>query len=305
VRSVLFSPDGRWLASADFYHVRVWEVATGKQLRLLEGRGLSLALACSPSGRLLAGVFLESESRAVPVASIAVWEVATGQEVARFPGQLPWTWSLAFSADGRTLAARGSDATILIWDLTGRRSADRSRSVAPTANELVRCWDDLGAEAPKANRAAWVLADAPAEAARLLGKRLRPIQAADAQQLQRLVADLDHDRFEVRRQATQELAALGDLAASALRRALADRPALETRRRLEHLLEKLEGPVTEAEVLRPLRAVDVLELIGTPAAQAVLTRLAQGAPGARQTEQAKASLERLAKRPGPDRARAP
>jgi hypothetical protein len=305
VRSVIFSPDGRWLASADFYHVRVWEVATGKQLRLLAGRGLSLALACSPSGRLLAGVFVEWESRAVPVASIAVWEVATGQEVARFPGQLPWTWSLAFSPDGRTLAAGGGDATILIWDLTGRKSADRSRSAAPTAMELVRCWDDLGAEAPKANRAVWVLADVPAEAVRLLGERLRPIEAADAQRLHRLVADLDNERFEVRRQATQELAALGDLAASALRRALADRPALETRRRLEDLLEKLEGPVTTAEVLRPLRTVEVLEQIGTPAAQAVLTRLAQGGPGARRTEQAKASLERLAKRPGPDRARAP
>ena len=37
----------------------------------------------------------------------------------------------------------------------------------------------------------------------------------------------------------------------------------------------------------------VLERIGTPEAQNVLETLARGAPGARETEEAKASLERL------------
>jgi len=40
----------------------------------------------------------------------------------------------------------------------------------------------------------------------------------------------------------------------------------------------------------------VLERIGSREAQVVLERLVQGAPGARQTEEAKASLERLAQR---------
>jgi hypothetical protein len=37
----------------------------------------------------------------------------------------------------------------------------------------------------------------------------------------------------------------------------------------------------------------VLERIGSPDAQAVLATLSGGAPGARETEEAKASLERL------------
>ena len=50
-----------------------------------------------------------------------------------------------------------------------------------------------------------------------------------------------------------------------------------------------------------LRAVEVLERIGTPEARQVLAKLADGAPEARLTQEAKASLQRLAKRsaPGP------
>ena len=50
------------------------------------------------------------------------------------------------------------------------------------------------------------------------------------------------------------------------------------------------------ETLRTIRAIMVLERIGTAEAQAVLETLAGGAPGARETAEAKASLERLAQR---------
>jgi hypothetical protein len=46
-----------------------------------------------------------------------------------------------------------------------------------------------------------------------------------------------------------------------------------------------------------LRCVEVLEDAGTPAARRLLARLAEGSPQARLTREAKASLQRLAKRP--------
>ena len=49
--------------------------------------------------------------------------------------------------------------------------------------------------------------------------------------------------------------------------------------------------------LRGLRALHALEQIGTPDAQEQLRKLAGGAPEARLTREAKASLDRLAKRP--------
>ena len=74
-------------------------------------------------------------------------------------------------------------------------------------------------------------------------------------------------------------------------------PQPEVRRRLERLLQVLEGVVASGERLQAVRAVEVLEQIGTAEAKQLLQSLASGAPGARLTQEAKASLERLAKRP--------
>jgi hypothetical protein len=86
-----------------------------------------------------------------------------------------------------------------------------------------------------------------------------------------------------------------DVAEPALRRALAGRPSLEVRQRLEKLLDQLAHP--SPDVLRALRAIEVLESVGTAEAKAVLGKLAAGQPGAGLTREAKAALRRLECRP--------
>jgi hypothetical protein len=112
--------------------------------------------------------------------------------------------------------------------------------------------------------------------------------------LSRWIADLESERFSVREKATRALEELADLAAPALRKMLAQLSP-EGRRRAEQLLEKLTGPIPPGERLQALRAIEVLEHIGTEARQ-ILKSLATGTPEARLTQEAKASLERLAKR---------
>ena len=51
--------------------------------------------------------------------------------------------------------------------------------------------------------------------------------------------------------------------------------------------------VPDPETIRTLRAIIVLERIGTPEARSVLETLGRGAPGSRETEESKASLQRL------------
>jgi hypothetical protein len=70
---------------------------------------------------------------------------------------------------------------------------------------------------------------------------------------------------------------------------------LEKRRRVLDLLQACEG-VGEGEPLRSVRALAVLEHIGTAAAGEVLAKLAAGAPEARLTREAQDSLERLRRR---------
>jgi hypothetical protein len=85
------------------------------------------------------------------------------------------------------------------------------------------------------------------------------------------------------------------LAEPALRRALADDPSIDLRKRLERLLDYLSRQVHRTGQVRDLRAIELLEFIGSPAARQLLAALAGGVPGARLTREAKGAVQRLAK----------
>jgi len=138
--------------------------------------------------------------------------------------------------------------------------------------------------------------------------RLRPVAVhATPEAVARLIADLDADDFPVRDKAQKELEQLGDECEPALRQALAKQLSLETRRSLQRLLSQLEAARKEpvGEVLRGVRAVEVLEQIGTPEARQVIEALTRdmswsrrGTPSSRLTEEAHATLARLKKASG-------
>jgi hypothetical protein len=115
-------------------------------------------------------------------------------------------------------------------------------------------------------------------------------------QLRSVLADLDSTSFPRREAASRQLTSLADRAGPALHAALKTDLSAEQRRRIEEALATLTA-VPPANALRDLRAVEVLERIGTPEAGLVLEKLARGAPEARLTREAKATLERLARRP--------
>jgi hypothetical protein len=197
--------------------------------------------------------------------------------------------AVSFAPDGRRLASGSYDGTALIWEVfdTGRPDA--------TDADVAAWWNDLADKPAKAHQAVGALAVARSTAA-FLAKRLTPVEAPDDQRLARLVANLDGERFQDREAATKELERLNAVAEPALRRALKADPSPEARRRIERLLEKLAKLVDDPELLRALRAVEVLERAGSPEALKLLQSLAKGAPDARLTREARAALDRLAKR---------
>jgi hypothetical protein len=292
---VAFSPDGRSLATVTGAHedtsIRIWDLATGQEARRLEGHAKQVtALAYSPDGRLLAsGGWWEDNS-------IRLWETASGQEVRRFIVPHSGVLSLAFSADGRTLASGGCDTTILLWNVAGGADGP-PRKGRLTGRELEAHWVSLaGEDAGKAYQSIWDLAAAPRLAVPFLDERLRPVsRKTDPAQIERWIRELDSAHFAVRERAAQTLEQLGEAAEPALRKALAGRPTLEARRRLEQLIAKQEKQ-THQETLRWLRAIIVLEAIATPEARRLLDRLAKDGGKTSVRDDAKASLERLAKR---------
>jgi WD40 repeat protein len=289
-----FAPDGRTLAAggqdAD-KAIRLWDVATGKELRPLLGHQSSVGtLAFSPDGKTLASGSMDQ--------SLRVWELATRSVVRQLEGHQGTISSVAFAPDGRTLASGSLDSMILIWDLTGRLDEGRLRPMSLSFAELKRLWLDLGGpDANKADQAIWTLASAPQQTVAFLAESLRSMFRVNGQRLAELIRDLDSERFTVRQQATIELEMLSEWVEPALRKVVANPPSLEVCRRAELILEKLDKPTPSPETLRMIRAVRVLEQIGTPEARQVLQTFARGTSEDRLTLEAQASLQRLTKRP--------
>jgi len=96
----------------------------------------------------------------------------------------------------------------------------------------------------------------------------------------------------VRDRAFKELSDQGHHVGPALRAALDTKPPAEARNRIEQLLARIVGPPSAGEPLRILRALAVLEAKSTPAAKDLLRELADGAPEAWLTQEAKAALRR-------------
>jgi hypothetical protein len=113
--------------------------------------------------------------------------------------------------------------------------------------------------------------------------------------LRHLLEDLGSERFVVRDKAMRELELLQELAAPALRKVQQQPPNLEVQWRAEQLLVRIapDKVVGFSERLRWLRALEVLERIGTPEAAALLRSLAAGADDVRLVREARAALGRL------------
>jgi hypothetical protein len=189
----------------------------------------------------------------------------------------------------------------MVWDLTGRLAAKGARPKPALEGELDTHWNELASDdATRAYSAIQWLTELPSESVAYLAKHVHPfaVDAARTARIRRLIADLDTDDFASREKAVRELRELGDAADTSLRAALAANPTLEQRRRVEAVLAGLQTGTLSPERLRELRAVEVQERIGTPGAWQVLEKLARGAPEARLTREAKASLERLVRGPG-------
>jgi WD40 repeat protein len=172
-RLVCFSPDGRYLAGSGVVdphnrgvrhdHVVVWEIATGKQVALLQillsdpyqsvdGLHDSRAvggLCFSPQGRHLAVAFSSS---------IFVFDLATGREEQCFGGQRILSHTAAFNRDGTLLVAGTRDGTVRLWDVKTDKligdvpghggavtalafSPDGTRLASGSADTTVLIWD--------------------------------------------------------------------------------------------------------------------------------------------------------------------
>jgi WD40 repeat protein len=142
VNALAFSPDGKTLASAGgrhwvdrkaferFSELKLWDVSAGKERAALQdNQGEFWAVAFSPDGKLLAATNdaqrddRDDADPAAPVCgTLQLWDVSAAKprlhaSLARAPEEYR---AVAFSPDGKTLAARTEQA-LKLWDVaTGK-----------------------------------------------------------------------------------------------------------------------------------------------------------------------------------------
>lgn len=325
------SPDGRWLASSndpsgpEDFSLRLWDLATGREIKRIQPREYTAFLTISNDGGLLAWVSFGSDYSEIRVLNLAtdqeqrlamakgtwslafspdgrtlasgtqegalsLWELASGKERHLFVGHEGQVMSVAFSPDGRRLAAASPEAPVYIWDVCGVLLP----SPRIPRDQWEGLWTDLaGADAAVGWQAIRKLASVPDQTVPSLRHRLKPMAEPDPERLQALLAQLDSDRFEERQQARKKLEAMEELTAATLRKAVATQESAEVRKQVEELLRKLEGPISSGAVLRGLRGVEILERIGTLEAKKLFETPARGAPEARLTRESKAAAARI------------
>jgi hypothetical protein len=89
--------------------VRLWCVATGRELLKIEMEGPVHGVALSPDGRRVAATG----------GPLCVYDVTDGKRIAVCKGYKGSLFKVAFSPDGRTLASGGKDGVVYLWRAAG------------------------------------------------------------------------------------------------------------------------------------------------------------------------------------------
>jgi len=218
---------------------------------------------------------------------IRFWDAASGTVLRDVPRIR--AWSLAW----RLPRGEASGVRVARWvrPRLGRGLLAETPPAVTPPTELEPFWNALGqADGEKAFQAIQAFVDRPQETVDFLKAHLQPAAGRRAGEPVKDGCRSGSGIVRGARSGRQGAGKSRERARRPLEKTLAGTPTLETRRRVETLLQKLTPPLSTPEQLRSVRAVEALERIGTPEARCLLKCLAGGAAGDRLTQDAHAAL---------------
>ena len=109
-----FSPDGKTFISISHNTIKLWDIATGKEIKTFKNDINSLSF--SSDGKTVISCIHGN--------IIKLWDRATGKEIKTFVGHTNSVNSVSFSPNGKTFISTSFDNTIKLWDVaTGKELA--------------------------------------------------------------------------------------------------------------------------------------------------------------------------------------
>jgi len=160
VNAVFFSPDGRQIISSDGKTIKLWNAASGREIRsFTDTSNWVTSIALSPDGK-----YIVSSGGKI----IKLWYLASGREIKDFIGHRGNVKAVAFSPNGRQIVScshdwnpsdrSNIDNTIRIWDVASGReiiiieshsesvnsvafSPDGIRIVSGSSDKTIKLWD--------------------------------------------------------------------------------------------------------------------------------------------------------------------
>jgi WD40 repeat protein len=133
VLSVVFSPDGRYLASGSLdTTAKIWDVQTWECLQTLTGSQswvISVAFSPTPVQNLTHTDYQLIGGGCDRV--INRWDLITGKCLQTYTGHTNWVWSIAYSQDGLKIASASEDETIKIWEVESNQALHSLRLKRP------------------------------------------------------------------------------------------------------------------------------------------------------------------------------
>jgi len=154
ITAVIWSPDGRRLASASYDKtVRIWDTTNGKALFTYHGHTERVnILAWSPNGTYIASAGND--------ATVQIWEALTGTLFSTYRGHTTQITALSWSPDNLYLASGDTEKNVHVWQTVSRTpvavqknqhgrinalswSPDGKRLAAASDDKTVQVWDPL------------------------------------------------------------------------------------------------------------------------------------------------------------------
>src|SRR5262249_36206676 len=114
VLSVVYSPNGKTLASCNLDKVNLWDTGTCKSTATLQGHTKAvLCLAFSPDGMV--------QRSGACGGTVRIWDVAIGREKAVLWADF-YVFSVAFTPNGKSLASVSSGDAVKLWSVATGQS---------------------------------------------------------------------------------------------------------------------------------------------------------------------------------------